>query len=80
MILGVYLITELGINSKISDHAIGADDGPFKGCTAPMVDLGTYELKKNIQRKLHLNDCLRMLMHKKFINRNMSVLLTNDYV
>ena len=52
MILGVYLITELGINSKISDHAIGADDGPFKGCTAPMVDLGTYEFKKKHTEKI----------------------------
>ena len=41
-ILGRYLLTDLGLNLKFSDHVIEADDGPFKGSTAPMVDLGTY--------------------------------------
>ena len=41
MILGGFLLTELGLNWKISEHVIKADDGPFKGSTTPMVDLGT---------------------------------------
>ena len=42
MILGKYLLTELGLNLKLSDHVIKADDGPFKGSTTPTFDLGTY--------------------------------------
>ena len=42
MILGRYLLTALGSNLKFSDLVIEADYGPFKGSTAPMVDLGTY--------------------------------------
>ena len=45
MILGRYLLTTLGLNLKLSDHFIEADDGPFKGSTSPMVDMGTYEFK-----------------------------------
>ena len=45
MILGRYLLTELGLNLKFSEHVIKADDGPFKGSTAPMVDFGTYIFK-----------------------------------
>ena len=42
MILGRYLLTELGLNFKLSDHIIKADDGIFTEYTMPMVDLGTY--------------------------------------
>ena len=42
MILGRYILTELGINIEWSNHVIEADDVPYKGSTAPMVDLGTY--------------------------------------
>ena len=45
MILGQYLLIELGINLKFSEHAIKADDRPFKGSTTPMVYLGTYACK-----------------------------------
>ena len=41
MILGRYLLIYLGLNLKLSDHVIEADDGPFKGYTAPMVSMGT---------------------------------------
>ena len=30
------------IDLKFSDHVIEADDGPFKGSTTPIVDLGSY--------------------------------------
>ena len=45
MILGRDLLTELGLNLKLSEHVIKLDDGPLKGSTAPMVDLGTYQFK-----------------------------------
>ena len=45
MILGQYLLTELGLNLKFSNHVIQEYGGLLKGSTAPMVDLGTYEFK-----------------------------------
>ena len=45
IILGKYLLKELGANLKFSDHIIEADDGPFKGSTKPMVDLDKFSLK-----------------------------------
>ena len=45
MILGQYLLTELGLNLKFSEHFIKADYGPFNRSTTPMVDLGTYIFK-----------------------------------
>ena len=45
MILGRYILTELGLNLKNSKHVIEADDGPFIGSTAYMVDLGAYVFK-----------------------------------
>ena len=46
MILGRYLLTESLLNLKLSEHSIEVDDGHLKGLTSPMVDLGTYGLKK----------------------------------
>ena len=45
MILGIDLLPSLGLNLKYSDIVIEADDVPFKGFMAPMVDLGTYKFK-----------------------------------
>ena len=45
MILGQYLWIELVSSLKLSEHVIKAYDGPFKGSTTPMVDLGTYIFK-----------------------------------
>ena len=44
IIIGKYLLTELGLNMKLSEHFIKVDNGPLKGSSAPMVDLGTYEI------------------------------------
>ena len=44
-ILGRDLLTPLGLNLKLFDNVIEAYDGPFKGSTEPMVDLGTHEFK-----------------------------------
>ena len=40
MILGRYLFTDLRLKLEFYDHVIEADDGSFKGSTAPMVDMG----------------------------------------
>ena len=46
MILGRYPLTSLVLYLKCSNHAIEEGGGPVEICTAPMVDLGTHELKK----------------------------------
>ena len=45
MILCRDLLTALWLNIKFPKNIIEADDGPFKGSTAPMVDLGVYIFK-----------------------------------
>ena len=45
MILGIDILTTLGLNLKFSDHVIEADYKPFKRYTAPMVYLVEYEFK-----------------------------------
>ena len=35
----------MGLNRKITEHFIEADDGPFMGYTARMVDSGEYAFK-----------------------------------
>ena len=80
MILGRYLLTSLGLNLTSSEHAIEADDGPFKGSITPMVDFGTYLFKDLNIGKFHLNNCLPMLMSQKYMSQNMYILLLNYYV
>ena len=45
MILGRDILTELGLNLKLSEHVIEVDDVPFNGSTTPMVDLDTSIFK-----------------------------------
>ena len=45
MILGRYILKSLGLHLKFSEIIIELDDGPLKGSTAPMVDLGMCEFK-----------------------------------
>ena len=45
MILGRDILTALGLDLELSDYIIETNDGPIKGSTEPMVDLGTYEFK-----------------------------------
>ena len=35
----------MGINLKLSENFVKADDEPFSGSIAPIVDLGTYVFK-----------------------------------
>ena len=51
------------IKSKIPDLVIESNNGPSKGSTAPMVDLGTYEFTdletgKIIPADLFMNACV----------------------
>ena len=77
MILGRDIFTSLGLNLKFSDHIIETDDGPFKGYTAPMIDMGKYYFKY-----LNTEDItsLQMRTQNKYMNCNKSVLLLNNYM
>ena len=35
----------MGLNFNFYYHVIEGDNGPFERCTAPMVNLGTYEFQ-----------------------------------
>ena len=45
IILGICLLTLLGLNLKISKNAIELVDVYFKVSTSPMIDLGIYAFK-----------------------------------
>ena len=45
IVLGQYLLTQLGLNLIVTEKVIKADDGTFRGFTTPMVDLGKYIFK-----------------------------------
>ena len=73
-------LTELGWNLKFADCVIKADDGPLKGSTTPMVDLGTFVFIYLNTGKIHLNNCLPILTSKNYMSRNMYVLPINECV
>ena len=75
-----YLLTELGLILKLSQHISEADDGTFKGSTTPMVDLGICVLKDLNTGKLYLKNRLPMLTSKKYMSQNMYTLPLNGYV
>ena len=80
MILDEYLLTDLVLNLKLYDHIIEPNNGPLKGSTAPMADLGTYELKNYLQGRYHWNIHLQMIMHNEYVNQEKSALILNNYV
>ena len=41
-ILGRDLFTALGMDLNFSDNVISGGEGPFEGCSAPMVDVSNY--------------------------------------
>ena len=45
MILGKYILNELGLNLKLSEHVIKAYDIPFEGYTTPMLYFGMHVFK-----------------------------------
>ena len=42
MILGRDILTALGIDLKFSENIIHGGEGPYKGCSTPMVDVENY--------------------------------------
>ena len=68
MILGRDLLTALGLDLKFSENIILESDGPYKGCSAPMVDVSTYDFKHLTYNKVkpeesfidtYVNECLQ---------------------
>ena len=45
MFLDRDILRALGLNIKLSDHVIQADDSPLKGSAATMIYMDTYEFK-----------------------------------
>ena len=45
MILVRDLLTVLGLDLKFSDNVIIFGEGPYEGCSTPMVDISNYDLK-----------------------------------
>ena len=43
MILGRYLLTNLGLDFRISEHATAGGDRSYEGFMAPMVNMSTYK-------------------------------------
>ena len=43
MILGRYLLAALGLYIKFSKNVIHGRERPYKGCSAPMVDVNNYD-------------------------------------
>ena len=43
MILGRGLLTVMGPDLKFSENVIHGGERPYKGCSAPMVDVDNYE-------------------------------------
>ena len=52
MILGRYLLTALVLYLKFLENIILGGDGPFKGWSAPMVDISTYDFKPVTENKI----------------------------
>ena len=65
IILGIYLLTWLGLNLKWSEQVIKADDWHLKRSTARMVDLGTYEFLKINKEIITPKEFLWMITHRK---------------
>ena len=67
MILGRDLLTSLGLGLKFFDNVIIGGEGPYEGCSSPMVDVNNYEFKyitdKTVKPedyfiKSNVNECL----------------------
>ena len=52
MILCRDILTQLGLNIKLSEHVIKKGDGTLTGSLAPIVDLSMYEFRKLNEGKI----------------------------
>ena len=56
MILGRYLLTALGLDLKFYKNVIIGGDGPYGGCSSPMVDINDYNFKYLIDEMVNLEE------------------------
>ena len=87
MILGRDLLTALGMDLKFSEDVIIGGDGPYKGCSEPMVDLRNYEFESLMEKIVkpeesfinsYVDECLKSestIIHK----RGMRIILDARY-
>ena len=73
IIIGRDILTDLGLNLKLSYPVIEADYEPFKGYMAPMVVLGTYEFRHYYAEEMHESEqfrtytkLLRVILHDRY--------------
>ena len=66
IILGRDLLTTLGLDLKFSENVIIGGEGPYEGCSAPMVDVKKYNFKSITDKtvkpeesflNLYVNEC-----------------------
>ena len=70
MLLGRDVLIALGLYLKFSENIILEDDGQFKGCSARMVDVSTYDFKTLTDNKVKPEE--------SFINRYVGEYLDSD--
>ena len=58
MILGRYLLTALVLDIKFSDNVIICREGPYEGCSEPMVDVSNYGYKSITDKPLNKKNIL----------------------
>ena len=63
MILGRYLLVVLGLDLKFSENVTHGGEGPYEGCSAPMVDVNNYNFnittaKTVIPEESFINACV----------------------
>ena len=66
------------MNLKLSEQLIKADDGPFKGSTTPMADLGTYVFKDLNTGKITPEKLFTDAYVKEVMSQNMYIVLQNN--
>ena len=67
MILGRDLLNNLRLDIKFSEEIIFRGDGPFKGCSAPMIDVSTYEFKPLTENKVKPEESFINVYAKKIL-------------
>ena len=56
MILGIDLLTALGLDLKFSENVIIGGKGPYEGCPSPMVDVSKYDFKSKTDKTVKLEE------------------------
>ena len=58
MILDRYLLTALGLDLRFYKNFMHGGEGPYKGCSAPMVDVKNYDFNILTAKKLNRKNTL----------------------